>query len=290
MTRVSVEVTVLGIAQDGGYPQVGCLKDCCAKARGDSTLSRMPVSLGLKGTDGSTHMIEASRMMSEQFGLWSSLGNLDWPPSSFSLTHAHLGHVDGLGLFGRETMSARHIKLHCSPSMHALIEATPAWNQLLQQNVFEPSTFPRVEIDDVVVEFISVPHRAELSDMHATIIRGREKSLLFLPDHDSWNQTLGVHGCDSIRTFLQKFSIDVALLDGTFWSGGELQGRDMSVVPHPTVEDSLNRLGPRRDDDPEIHFIHLNHTNPLYNSQSDASTQLNASGWSIGYETQQFKI
>ena len=73
MTGVSVEVTVLGIAQDGGYPQVGCLKDCCAKARGDSTLSRMPVSLGLKGTDGSTHMIEASRMMSEQFGLWLSL-------------------------------------------------------------------------------------------------------------------------------------------------------------------------------------------------------------------------
>ena len=98
MTGVFVEVTVLGNAQDGGYPQVGCMKECCAKARVDSTLSRMPVSLGLKGKDGSTHMIEASRMMSEQFSLWSSLGSLDWPPSSFSLTHAHLGHIDGLGL------------------------------------------------------------------------------------------------------------------------------------------------------------------------------------------------
>ena len=67
MTGVFVEVTVLGNAQDGGYPQVGCMKECCAKARVDSTLSRMPVSLGLKGKDGSTHMIEASRMMSEQF-------------------------------------------------------------------------------------------------------------------------------------------------------------------------------------------------------------------------------
>ena len=114
MTGVSVEVTVLGIAQDGGYPQVGCLKDCCARARDDPTLSRMPVSLGLKGTDGSTHMIEASRMMSEQFGLWSSLGNLDWPPSSFSLTHAHLGHIDGLGLLGREVMGLSGIKVHCS--------------------------------------------------------------------------------------------------------------------------------------------------------------------------------
>ena len=276
-------ITLLGIAQDGGRPQPGCTRLCCHGLTEDDY--RSPVALGIRTSGGKTLLVEATRDLGRQLRM---IGN----PSvdHLFITHAHLGHVDGLGLFGRETMSARNIKLHCSPLMHALIEATPAWNQLLQQNVFESSTFPRVEIDDVVIEFISVPHRAELSDMHATIIRGQEKSLLFLPDHDSWNQTLEVHGCDSIRTFLQKFSIDVALLDGTFWSGGELQGRDMSVVPHPTVEESLNRLGPRRSDDPEIHFIHLNHTNPLYNSQSDASTQFNASGWSIGYETQQFKI
>lgn len=276
-------ITLLGIAQDGGRPQPGCTRLCCHGLTKDDY--RSPVALGIRTSRGKTLLVEATRDLGRQLRM---IGN---PSVDYLfITHAHLGHVDGLGLFGRETMSARNIKLHCSPLMHALIEATPAWNQLLQQNVFEPSTFPRVEIDDVVIEFIPVPHRAELSDMHATIIRGQEKSLLFLPDHDSWNQTLEVYGCDSIRTFLQKFSIDVALLDGTFWSGGELQGRDMSVVPHPTVEESLNRLGPRRSDDPEIHFIHLNHTNPLYNSQSDASTQLNASGWSIGYEAQQFKI
>jgi len=206
------------------------------------------------------------------------------------ITHAHLGHVDGLGLFGRETMSARNIQLHCSPSMYSLIERTPAWNQLLLQNVLEFGTFPRIEIDDVIVEFIQVPHRAELSDMHAIILRGENKSLLFLPDHDTWDETLEAHSCNTIRDFLNKYDIDIALLDGTFWSGGELQGRDMSVVPHPTVEESLDRLGPRESEDSEILFIHLNHTNPLYHTGSEQYKRLNESGWSIGEEGKQFKI
>jgi len=276
-------VTLLGIAQDGGRPQPGCIRSCC-QGLGESDY-RSPVALGIQTNGGRTLLVEATRDLGRQLRM---IGN----PSidHLFITHAHLGHVDGLGLFGRETMSARNIKLHCSPSMQTLIQATPAWNQLLQQNVLEPSTFPRVEIDDVIVEFIPAPHRAELSDMHATIIRGHEKSLLFLPDHDSWDQTLEAHGCESIRAFLQKYSIDVALLDGTFWSGGELQGRDMRVVPHPTVEESLKRLGRKKDNDPELFFIHLNHTNPLYNPHSEASRQLNESGWLIGHETQQFRI
>ena len=44
----------------------------------------------------------------------------------------------------------------------------------------------------------------------------------------------------------------------------------MSVVPHPTVEESLDRLGPKESEDSEILFIHLNHTNPLYDTGSEA--------------------
>ena len=82
-----MEVTLLGITQDGGFPQVGCLKDCCEEAWRSPELSKMPVSLGLKGLDGSCHMIEASRMMAGQFDLWNSIGSLEWPPSSLSLIH-----------------------------------------------------------------------------------------------------------------------------------------------------------------------------------------------------------
>ena len=276
-------VTLLGIAQDGGRPQPGCTRSCCQGLTEEDY--RSPVALGIQTSAGTTLLIEATRDLGRQLRM---IGN----PSidHLFITHAHLGHVDGLGLFGRETMSARNIKFHCSPSMQALIEATPAWNQLLQQNVLEPSVFPRVKIDDVLVEFIPVPHRAELSDMHATIIRGQEKSLLFLPDHDSWEQTLEAHDCESIRAFLQKFAIDIALLDGTFWSSDELQGRDMSVVPHPTIEESLQRLGERKVSDPEIQFIHLNHTNPVYRNNSDEHQLMVDLGWKIPVEGEQYNV
>ena len=276
-------VTLLGIAQDGGRPQPGCLRACCQGLTEQDY--RSPVSLGIKTNNGTNLLIEATRDLGRQLRM---IGNptID----HLFITHAHLGHVDGLGLFGRETMSARNIQLHCSPSMYSLIERTPAWNQLLLQNVLEFGKFPRIEIDDIKVEFIQVPHRAELSDMHAIILRGENKSLLFLPDHDTWDETLEAHSCSTIRDFLNKYDIDIALLDGTFWSGGELQGRDMSVVPHPTVEESLDRLGCKESGDAEILFIHLNHTNPLYDTGSEAYNKLKESGWAIGEEGQRFMI
>ena len=276
-------LTLLGIAQDGGRPQPGCTRSCCEGLT--EADYRSPVSISIQTSNGTTLLIEATRDLGRQLRM---IGN----PSidHLFITHAHLGHVDGLGLFGRETMSARNIQLHCSPSMYSLIERTPAWNQLLLQNVLEFGTFPRIEIDDVVVEFIHIPHRAELSDMHAIIIRGREKSLLFLPDHDSWNETLAAHSCNTIRDFLSKYNIDIALLDGTFWSGGELQGRDMSVVPHPTIEESLQRLGSRKQIDPDISFIHLNHTNPAYDQTGTEHQEIVQLGWRLGEEGQSFKL
>ena len=276
-------VTLLGIAQDGGRPQPGCTRPCCQGLTEQDY--RSPVSLGVKTNEGTILLIEATRDLGRQLRM------MDNPSiDHLFITHAHLGHVDGLGLFGRETMSARNIQLHCSPSMYSLIERTPAWNQLLLQNVLEFGTFPRIEIDDVIVEFIQVPHRAELSDMHAIIIRGENKSLLFLPDHDSWNETLEAHSCKTIRDFLNKYEIDIALLDGTFWSGGELQGRDMSVVPHPTIEDSLQRLGNRKPTDPDISFIHLNHTNPVYDKTSIEHQEIVQLGWGLGKEGQKIKL
>ena len=61
------------------------------------------------------------------------------------------------------------------------------------QNVFHFASFPRIEIDDVTVEFHKVPHRDELSDTHAIIVRGKTKSILFLSDHDTWRETLDAY-------------------------------------------------------------------------------------------------
>lgn len=272
-------VTVLGIAQDGGRPQPGCQRPCCQGLT--EADYRSPVSLGITTTNGTTILIEATRDLGRQLITFGE-PNID----HLFLTHAHLGHVDGLGLFGRETMSARGIPLHSSPSMQNLIKSTPAWALLLEQGVFDLTEIGHIEIDDVVIQSVAIPHRAELSDMHAFVLRGNQHSVLFLPDHDSWDQTLSAHNAGSIREWLNDLEITHAFLDGTFWSGNELQGRDMSVVPHPTIQDSLHRLGEKQNTDPEIYFTHLNHTNPALSTTSIEHKQIIDLGWDVAWEGQ----
>ena len=40
-------VAVLGVAQDGGFPQIGCKKDCCQRAWGDPSSRRHVASLAI---------------------------------------------------------------------------------------------------------------------------------------------------------------------------------------------------------------------------------------------------
>ena len=132
-----VRVTVLGSAQDGGVPQPGCSRECCLRVRANDALRRHPVSLGIVGADGSTHLLEASRAMGEQFEIWHSTDPAEGELSSVSITHAHLGHVDGLGLFGKEAMGAKNLIIHCSESVANLIEenAVHARPRLMGRNI-----------------------------------------------------------------------------------------------------------------------------------------------------------
>ena len=281
-----VKVTLLGIAQDGGRPQAGCNKPCCDSIQRDHW--SYPVSLGIVGDGGKGHLIEASRHLTDQLEIWGHNQISDvW------LTHAHLGHVDGLGLFGKETMGKIGLNLHLSASMLNLVHNNPFWKSLLDQKVFKPKQFSNGEVIDTesrfAIQAIQIPHRDELSDMHAFLVKGEKKNLLFLPDHDTWEETLKFHEVDTIRAFLAKYSVDIALIDGTFWSSNELSGRFQHEVPHPPVRLTVEMLGERREEDPEILFIHLNHTNPLYLAGEERQFVIDL-GWQIGEQGMIFDI
>ena len=280
-------VTLLGTAQDGGRPQPGCQRPCCQDL-GPADV-RHPVSLGIIDEHGRGHLIDATRALGEQLRLWGH------PPlSSVILTHAHVGHVDGLGLFGRETLNARSLKLYASQSMHTLIERTPQWALMLDQGVFETEVTASGRVhalsETVRLEAVEVPHRAELSDMHAFVVRGPNRSVLYLTDHDRWDDTLNHHDAPSIRAWLKELDVDLALIDGTFWSSDELSGRPQLEVPHPPVSETLNRLGPRQKGDPEIYFIHLNHTNPVHDSASVEHATVIDHGWKVGEQGATFTL
>ena len=282
-----VTVTLLGTAQDGGRPQPGCRRSCCADL--GPTDVRHPVSLGITDETGQGHLIEASRALGEQLTIWGH------PPlKSVMLTHAHFGHVDGLGLFGRETLNARGLALYASASMLSLVQNTPHWAQMVAQGVFTTMAATSGNVQhlspEVSFEPVQVPHRAELSDMHAFIVRGPSRAVLFLPDHDRWDDTLNLHQAPTIRSWLTSLRVDVALVDGTFWNANELQGRRQDEVPHPTVSETLERLGPRVDGDPEVVFIHLNHTNPLHDPSSTEHQAVIDMGWAVGEQGMNFTL
>ncbi|DAC64679.1 MAG TPA: hypothetical protein HA240_01165, partial [Candidatus Thalassarchaeaceae archaeon] len=131
------------------------------------------------------------------------------------------------------------------------------------------------------LEFIPIPHRSELGDTSAILIKGPRKNLLFLPDQDSWSETLDSFSVRNIRELLTSLRIDIALVDGTFWNLNELPGRDLSKIPHPTIEDSIHYLGMKKINDPDISFIHLNHSNPVNDHNSEERKLVESYGWSI---------
>lgn len=312
-------LTLLGTAQDGGVPQAGCPCQRCINVLNGKTPELYPVAMGIIDDDGNYHLIEASRTLARQLHLWakstSHLG--DAKPtisaiSSLTLTHLHLGHVDGIGQFGREVIGA-------SPNSIRLLAGQAVLDELhkrpSQMEPFEDQTIQhasRVELGKgVTLEFCRVPHREEeCGETYGIIIECTSSStsnsmplaasptsvskvtrLLFLPDHDSYAETLEFHDCETIREFLNKFSIDVALLDGTFFTIGEVAVRreDAKGIPHPPIDESLGLLGERTNDDPEIMFIHFNHTNPVIDNM-EKRLEIERMGWNIGVQGMTWEI
>ena len=123
-----------------------------------------------------------------------------------------------------------------------------------------------------------VPHRQEYSEVVGYRIDGPERSVLFIPDIDSWE------AWDAEGTRIEDLlaEVDVAYLDATFYADGEIPGRDMSGFPHPFITHSMERFAPLpaavRD---RVRFIHLNHTNPALWEDSEARRRIESAGFHV---------
>jgi pyrroloquinoline quinone biosynthesis protein B len=287
-----VIVSILGVAQDGGIPQAGCNCKRCLSAHENLDLRKFPVSCGVIGIDDSFHMIEVSRQLSEQLKLASDIFGPNFPvkPDSVIITHGHLGHIDGLGLFGKEVMGVNDVPLISSEKVINLLSKRGLVESFICREISPNTKIEPTPDCGFSVEFLKVPHRDEETDTHAIIIRGPKKSLLFLPDHDSWDETFRETGTKDIRDFLNRISVDIALIDGTFWDENELKNRKMDKIPHPTISESLELLGKKRINDPEIYFIHLNHTNPANDETSIQRKKIDSMGWGVVLQGSIFSI
>jgi len=283
-------VLVLGTAQDGGLPQIGCELRCCTRARSAPSTRRLVASLLIVDPrSGTRWLIDATPDLREQVERMRG-----HPPArvvagprpplvdGIFLTHAHVGHYLGLAQLGREAYGARDVALFGPASMGAFLRRDGPWSLLFEEG---RATFTaladgeRVALaTDLSVTALAVPHRDELSLTHGYLVRGPSRALLYVPDIDKWERW-------DRRLEDVLADVDVALLDGTFFADGEVPGRGMADIPHPFMVETIARLKdlPARDRT-KVAFTHLNHTNPAADPTSGAAAAVRAAAMRVAQE------
>ncbi len=275
-------LVVLGIAQDGGYPQAGCQKANCRRVYRGERAGRYVTSLAI--VDPATRQrwfLDATPDFPEQLQLLNRI-TADSGAAGVAgifLTHAHIGHYTGLMHLGREVMGAQGVPVYAMPRMQHFLRRNGPWNLLIElQNIrLIPLRHQHaVELTGhlKVTPFL-VPHRDEFSETVGFLIQGPNRKVLYLPDIDKWERW-------DVPIEQMLAGVDVAFLDGTFYAEGELPGRSMADIPHPFIVESLKRFSALpASEKQKIRFIHLNHTNPALQPGSKAARTIIQAGFSI---------
>jgi len=225
-------IKVLGTAQDGGIPQIGCYCPNCQRARKDSRFSRLISSLGILDLrNKKAFIIDTTPDLRIQYDLiHERLGREKTGkkniPDGILLTHAHIGHYPGLMFYGFESLSTQDLPVYCSKKMSDFLSNNGPWDQLVRLKnislkILNP--FEKLNLtENISLVPFNVPHRDEYSDTLGFKILGPEKELLYIPDiqsWDAWNR--------SIKEEVEQ--TDIAILDGTFFGPEELPGRDLTI-------------------------------------------------------------
>lgn len=288
-------VRVLGTVQDGGLPHTGCECKRCEAARHDPSAARHVASLAIVVPEPRhVYLVDATPDIRAQLDALRDVREVPQagvdraPLDGVLLTHAHIGHYLGLAQFGFEVLNTSKLPVYCTPRMAAFLRENGPWSQLVGKHNIEirevepGGTFALA--GGVSVTAIAVPHRDEYTDTVAFRIAGPVRTLLYVPDTDAWKRWK-----PSLLERLQ--GVDVALLDGSFYSGAELPGRALSSIPHPLVEQTADLLAGRvHEGSLRVYFTHMNHSNPLLDAVSPARQALEARDFFVLDEGHEFPL
>jgi pyrroloquinoline quinone biosynthesis protein B len=281
------QIIVLGIAQDAGYPQLACKKECCQKVFDKPSLGEKVVSLAIfQEWEKNYFLLEASPDINVQHQYMQETyhASLD----GVFVSHAHIGHYTGLMYLGKEAANVQQLPLYLMPRMKNYLEQNAPWEALFKNGNLKAQAIrnhDRLPLgDSLSIQVFKVPHRDEYSETIGYRIEGPNKKAIFIPDIDKW-QAWEV----DIRELIKE--VDYALLDATFYDANEIPGRDLSSIPHPFVTESMDYFANlSKEDKSKIYFIHLNHTNPLINPESSASKKVQEAGFNIARENLSFQL
>lgn len=288
-----MKITVLGSAAGGGFPQWNCGCENCRLARANDprVQPRTQDSLAVRGLGGCL-LVNASPDILRQLERTPALhprAPRDTPIRAIALTNGDLDHT--LGLF-----SLRE-------SQPLVIYATErVWAGLSEKNaIFR--TLRRFE-NQVTFRPLAQGRKTEIPELgiSLTAIAAPGKQPVHLTsedDHPEDNVALrierngkvaiyatAVKNAAAIRDALAP--CDVLFLDGTFWSSDELvsgglgkaRAEDMAHHPLSGPTGSLAVLANLEGVKRRI-LTHVNNTNPILRSDSDARNAVKMAGWEI---------
>lgn len=287
---------VLGSVQDAGFPQVGCYTERCDRGRALHAAGRGRYVSSLAVVEPVAerfYLVDATPDVTRQLDLIAEPAFRRRtaerrPFDGIFLTHAHIGHYTGLSVLGNEGLGIRDTPVYCTEAMADFLAANQPWGFLVEEGRIEPRPLAPDRwhgIDDELeVQLWTVPHRDELADTVGFVFRGPGGSLLYLPDIDSW-------GAWERNVAEAVSSVDVALLDGTFWSGDELPGRAIEDIPHPLILGTMDTLqGVVDRGEARVVLTHLNNSNPALDEGGRQQAEVARRGFEIAREGMRFGL
>ncbi len=282
-------LTVLGIAQDGGYPHIGCQKTCCQSIYKGLAKRKSVVSLGLVDKELKGKWIfEATPDLSTQLAdLEQNHLKKDNLIDGVFLTHGHIGHYTGLMYFGKEALGKKGTTVYAMPKMKNYLETSGPWSQLVELENIRIKELQQDSIVDLnsnvkVIPFL-VPHRDEYSETVGYKIIGPKKTALFIPDIDKWQKWN--------RNIVEEVKhVDYAFVDATFFDANEVK-RPIAEIPHPFIIETVSLFeNEALEIKNKVIFIHFNHTNPAIESNSEARKKIEKLGFRFASEGDHYQL
>ena len=214
-------IKILGTAQDGGFPHPGCFQNCCSKAWNNPSQKRLVSSVAIIDDNlKKIWLFDISPDINSQLHMIGENYSIE----GIFLTHAHYGHYSGIYQLGKEVMNLKNIPIYAMPLMKEFLQKNESVNFLINnKNIFIENLSEENSIlingSTSVVPF-DVPHRNEMSETVGFKIVLSNKSFIYLPDIDTWEEW----DCN-LKEFIK--SHDILFLDGTFFRNGEIKTRNM---------------------------------------------------------------
>jgi pyrroloquinoline quinone biosynthesis protein B len=250
----------LGTAQDGGVPQVGCnCKNCSSVKRSASSIALID--------SNDVVLIDVSPDYRQQYRmLYELLSEVNL--KAIYLTHAHWGHYGGLMLLGKECWNIRNLPVYLSQQFYNFLISNDPFASLFSDN----HLIPHIIKDNCNTEHGITPHqvihRNEYSDTFAFTFDLNGKKTLYMPDIDGLSTE-----CDQLIR-----SMDLSIIDATFYNSSELPHRNISNIPHPLVQESVKLFSSMAE---RVVFTHFNHTNSILNIRGNITSQIQRLGYRI---------